>query len=96
MDLSTIRSFGVALRKEASLEPWKSNPGAFADVAAELDDGDGFSVSDLRRYLSYPQSRSWITRPTKNVMLWTSSDAGDWLIHNPDKHHNFVRWSRGA
>ncbi len=96
MDLEVLHFFVDELEKEASLKPWSSNPGAFADVAAELGDGDGFSVSDLRRYMSYPQSRGRSRRPTKGVMLWTSSDAEDWLIHNPNEHLNFVRWSRGA
>lgn len=94
MDLEVLHFFSDEVEKTAS-GPWNQNAGAFASVAGELDDGGGFTVSDLRKYLRYPQSRSSVQRPTKPTVMWTSSDAEDWLIFSPNKHRAFVRWARG-
>ena len=95
MDFEVLHFFSDELEKLAA-SPWVQNPGAFGDVAAELDTGDGFTVHDLQKYLRYSKSRSTVQRPMRPTMMWTRRDAESWLIRHPRKHRDFVTWARGA
>jgi len=93
MNTDQLHFFRDELEKLAS-SPWDQNPGAFGDVAAELGNGDGFSVADLRRYLGRSQSRSAAQRSSHP--MWSRGGAENWLIRHPHKHRDFVTWSKGA
>lgn len=91
MDADLLYFFSDELEK-LSTSPWDTNPGVYANLAGELDDGSGFTVPQLRTYLGKQkggEGGGW--GPFKGRL----SGAEKYLMANPTKHKEYVRWAGG-
>lgn len=93
LELSVIASARSAGQEKvaAQVRPWIADPGPFANLAGELDEGDGFSVSDLRAHLRDARGREGRGWPFKSKL----TDAEAALLRSPKLQASFVQWARG-
>lgn len=90
----------------AASSPWKQNPGAYASfdpMWRELPETDRPSRRGLFGLGGYGELGSEdLTVPRLRKILQSRkrrgrmNDVDRWLTNNPQRHHEFIRWYRGA